>query len=149
MFAATFYFLGGAGCILAAMVCLTKGRRVTQRVEVDLSDLKAASVSLLMAGKRPSWDEMRGLWMQWYARCQAKAFAKQQSIYSWARTLVLCAAICLIGIVVQVELDEQVSISRVWENIRATRPVATHVEHGAPNGHASPVHGQPTTTPSK
>jgi hypothetical protein len=128
MLTATFYFLGVAGFLVAACACLTKGRRVSQRLEVDLTDIKAASVSLLMAGKKPTWDEMRGLWMQWYARCQAKATQKQQAIYSWARTLVLCAVICIVGIVLQVELDEQASLSQALSSFGRRPTAASHTQ---------------------
>lgn len=128
MLTATFYFLGVAGFMVAACACLTKGRRVSQHLEVDLTDIKAASVSLLMAGKKPTWDEMRALWMQWYARCQSKAMLKQQAIYSWARTLVLCAVICIIGIVLQVELDEQTSVSQFIATF-SNRPAAASRAH--------------------
>jgi hypothetical protein len=126
MLTATFYFLGVAGFMVAACTCLTKGKRVSQHLEVDLTDIKAASVSLLMAGKKPTWDEMRGLWMQWYARCQTKAVLKQQAINSWARTLVLCAVICIIGIVLQVELDEQASLAHVFGGFGRRPAAASH-----------------------
>jgi hypothetical protein len=127
MFTATFYFLGLAGFLVAASACLSCGRRAGQQIQVDLTDLRAASVNLLMAGKKPSWDELRGLWMQWYARCQQKAILKQKATYSWARTLSLCAALCIVGVLLEVELDDHISISRIFAGLQRSCPTATDV----------------------
>ena len=126
MFSATFYFLGLAGFVVAASACLTIGKRVGQRVEVDLADLRAASVSLLTAGRKPTWDEIRSLWMMWYARCQEKAIVKQKAIYSWARTLALCAVMCIVGALLEGEFDEPITVSRIWAGFR--RPCASVTE---------------------
>jgi hypothetical protein len=125
MFTATFYFLGLAGCVVAASACLTLGRRAGRRLDVDLSDLRAASISILTAGKKPSWDEIRALWMKWYARCQEKAMQKQQATYSWARTLALCAVLCLIGVLLEAEFDQRISVRHIWAGFDASRPAAT------------------------
>ena len=105
MFSATFYFLGLAGFLIAASVCLTRGKQAGRHIELDLEDLRAASMGLVLAGNKPSWSEIRSLWMNWYASCQEKAVFKQKAIYSWARTLALCAALCLIGVLLEAEFD--------------------------------------------
>jgi hypothetical protein len=125
MFTAAFYFLGMAVFVLAASICLSNGRRAGQHVEVDLADLRVASVGLLTTGRKPSWDEIRALWMKWYARCQEKAIVKQKAIYSWARTLALCAVLCLVGVLLEAEFDETISVSRVLAGFRHPYPVAT------------------------
>jgi hypothetical protein len=124
MFSATFYFLGLAGFIVAATACLAHGRRVSRHLEVDLNDLRAASVGLLTAGNKPTWDEVRALWMKWYARCQEKAISKQQAVYSWARTLALCAVLCLVGALLEAELDDTISVRRILAGFRHSHPVA-------------------------
>lgn len=124
MFSATFYFLGVAGFIVAASACLSRGKQVGRRIEVDLSDLHAASVCLVTAGNKPTWDEIRALWIKWYARCQEKAILKQKAIYSWARTLALCAVLCLMGVLLEAEFDEHVSVRGIWAGISHSRPAA-------------------------
>ena len=42
----SFFFLGVAVCILAASVCLSKGKRAGYCIEVDLDALRAVSVCL-------------------------------------------------------------------------------------------------------
>ena len=129
MFSATFYFLGLAGFLIAASACLTRGKRANQHINIDLSDLHAASMGLVVAGNKPTWNEIRSLWMKWYASCQEKAILKQQATYSWARTLALCAALCLIGVLLEVEFDERISAARVWSNLFPSQPTATHFEN--------------------
>lgn len=126
MLTATFYFLGVAGFLLAASTCLTMGRRAGQHIQVDLDDLRAASVSVLTSGKKPSWDEMRALWMKWYARCQEKAIAKQKVTYSWARTLALCATLCIVGALLEIEFDQSISLRSIIAGFRSSPAVATN-----------------------
>jgi len=115
MFSATFYFLALAGFIIAAMACLTHGKRAAQHVELDLNDLRSASMGLVLAGQKPTWNEIRSLWMKWYATCQEKAIQKQKAIYSWARTLSLCAVLCLIGALMEAEFDAKITLRRIFD----------------------------------
>jgi hypothetical protein len=128
MFSATFYFLGAAAFILAASACLTMGRRMNHNVKVDISDLRAASLSVLTSGQNPSWDQIRSLWIKWYARCQEKAALKQKATYSWARTMALCAILCVIGVLLEGEFDEPISLSMIMSGFRSSRATATAVE---------------------
>ena len=99
-----------------------------QRVEVDLADLHVASVGLLTAGRKPTWDEIRSLWMMWYARCQEKAIVKQKAIYSWARTLALCAVMCIVGALLEGEFDEPITVSRIMAGFRRPCAAATELQ---------------------
>jgi hypothetical protein len=128
MFSATFYFLGAAAFILSATACLTVGKRMSRNAKVDISDLREASLSVLTSGQNPTWDQVRALWIKWYARCQEKAVLKQKAIYSWARTLALCAILCVIGVLLECEFDEPISFSRILSGFRNLRPAATAVE---------------------
>lgn len=128
MFSATFYFLGAAVSVLAASACLTIGRRMTQHVKVDISDLRTASLSVLTSGQNPTWDQVRALWIKWYARCQDKATLKQKATYSWARTMALCSVLCVIGVLLEGEFDEPISMSRILAGFRGARATATAVE---------------------
>ena len=126
MFYAVFFFLGVAGFILAATVCLSAGKRAADRTT-------AARGKEPTLNERVKWQEMEPIWMVWYAQCRENAIKKQKAIYSWVRTLALCAALCLLGIVLNVELDEQasgpesgpVSHTRTWQ--RVTRRSPSHL----------------------
>jgi hypothetical protein len=56
---------------------------------------------------------MKIIWMQWYSQCQEKALLKQKATYSWARTMALCAALCLIGVVLEATFDEPITLAQV------------------------------------
>lgn len=142
MFTASFYFLGLAAFILAASVCLSTGRRASQRVEVDLDSLHVALVCLsagrpaaadatTVTGDRgPTWDEkakwqkMKAIWMRWYGQCQEQATLKQRVMYSWARTLSLCAALCLVGVLLEAEFDQPITIRNILAGFRRPSPAA-------------------------
>lgn len=117
MFSATFYFLGIAGFVMAATVCLTKGRRAGKCVEVNFADLRAASVCLFTTGQSPTWQSLRMTWMKWYARCQEKAMLKQKGLYSWSRTLALCAVLCIVGVLLETEYDKPISVSAILSGL--------------------------------
>ena len=114
MFAAVWYFLGLAACLLMALCCFTRGNRAGRRVEVDLGDLRVASLCLVSAGSKPTWHAIRALWMRWYLQCQETAIRKQKALYSWSRTLSLCAVLCLIGVLLEAELAREYPYLRSW-----------------------------------
>jgi hypothetical protein len=134
MYLATYYFLGLAGFLIAAMACLTRGRRAGQHVELNLDDLRAASMGLIMAGHKPTWNEIRSLWMKWYATCQDNAVLKQKAIYSWARTLSLCAALCLIGVLLETQYDGHISLKQLYHDWFQSQAPAASVE-SSPTAH--------------
>jgi hypothetical protein len=138
MFGAVFYFLGLAAFGLAASFCLSRAKRAGKSVDVDLSALQAASVCL-SAGRRgtestaePTWDEiakwqeMKAIWMQWYAQCREKALLKQEATYSWTRTLALCAALCLVGVVLEATFGEPITVDRICAGFIHSPTVATN-----------------------
>jgi hypothetical protein len=133
MFTASCYFLGLAVFLFAAIVCFTTGKRAGKYIEVDLDSLHAASVCL-STGRRAgaenrstetemyremTWDEkikfsdIRTIWARWYERCRKKAIQKQKVLYSWARTMVLSAALCLIGVILEVEFGQPVTLKTI------------------------------------
>jgi hypothetical protein len=141
----SFYFLGLAVCILAASVCLSKGKRASRRVEVDLDVVRAVSVCLptqrwaavdgtrekiykeLLWDKKATWTNMKAMWMQWYSLCQEKAVLKQKAMYSWTRTMALCAVLCLIGVLLQAEFDQPITIGTILAGFRRPDTVASRV----------------------
>ncbi len=132
MLTATLYFLGLAGFIVAALICLSRGKRAEQHVEVDLPELRTAAVCFLAgcraadkghsaAGEnatakdsKATWREMKSLWLQWYAHCRKRAMVKRKAMLSWGRTLVVCALLCLVGAYLEVRFDEPISLNRIF-----------------------------------
>jgi hypothetical protein len=145
MFTASFYFLGLATCILATSVCFSRGKRAGRCVEVELDTLRAASVCLptgrrvapdgaatmlctataiykgLTWDEKAKWTDMKAMWVQWYHRCQEKATLKQKAMYSWARTMALCAMLCLMGVLLEAEFDQPITLNTVLSGFRDPR----------------------------
>jgi hypothetical protein len=157
MFSASFYFLGVATSIFAALFFLTTGKRAGKLAEVDLDTLHVASVCLptgrrvtddVLASsmfKELSWEEkaklsdLKSFWMHWYERCKKKAILKQKSLYSWARTMALCSALCLIGVLLEAEFNQPITLQTILSGFRRPGPTASSVEtsHPQPSQSAS------------
>ena len=165
MFTASFYFLGVATSIFAALFFFTTGKRAEKSVEVDLDTLKAASICLptgrratlgdlssSMCKKLP-WEERvrlsdwKSLWMQWCKRCKRKASLKQKAMYSWARTMALCAALCLMGVLLEAEFNQPITLQNILAGFRRPSPSASSVETSYPRpsqNESAPVADQPS-----
>ena len=95
MFSATFFFLGIAGFVVAALACLSRANRAGRCVEVDLASLHSASVCLATGpraeGRAPAtgdqdaradakakWQEMKAIWVQWYAPACRRPFRNRK-----------------------------------------------------------------------
>ena len=146
MFTASFYFLGVATSILAALLFLTRGKRAGKRAEVDLDTLHAAAICLptgrrateeLLSSsmfKELSWDEkaklsdLKSFWGQWYDRCKKKALMKQKALYSWARTMALCSVLCLIGVLLEAEFNQPITLQNVLNGFRRPSTPVSCVE---------------------
>jgi len=161
MFTASFYFLGVAASILAASLCFSWGKRAGHCVKMEIDTLRTVSVCLptgrraaangttaaalykeLTWEEKARWRDMKAMWMQWYRRCQKNAILKQKAIYSWARTMALCALLCLVGVLLEAEFDQPITISNVLTGFRRPDPVASSVQTS--QLHAS----QSTSTPA-
>jgi len=164
MFTVSFYFLGVAVFILTASVCLSMGKRAGKCVEVDLDTLRAASVCLptgrraaavdttatmykeLTWDEKAKWSDMKAMWMRWYGRCHEKAILKQRATYSWARTLALCALLCLVGVFLEAEFDQPITISNILAGFRRPDSIASSFQ--TPQLHPSQIMSTPATNRS-
>jgi hypothetical protein len=106
------YFLGLAGFVVAASVCLSIGRLLKVHSSVATFDEDPAWFGMT------SWDEVKSTFIVWYVRCQAREFDNRRTILSWARTLLLCAGLCCIGVCLELEFDETVSLSQIIADFR-------------------------------
>ena len=148
MLTISFYFLGLAAFIVAALFCFSRGKRAGKCGEVELDTLRAASICL-PTGKREStdtatiamykkmaWDEkiklsdIKTIWLQWYERCKRRAIKRQKTMYSWARTLTVAALLCLVGVLLEAEFDQPITMRTILAGFR--RPDAA-----APGSRAS------------
>lgn len=95
-------------------------------VATNLSTQKSAQTGLSAWNKRPTWPErskwprIKTMWMEWYVRCQKTEAPRRNATFSGCRTIVLCAAICLMGTILKLEHDEQGSVSRICSDCMHT-----------------------------
>lgn len=145
MFIASYYFLGVAASICATLFFLTSGKRAGKKVEVDLNTLYAATVCLqterrmtgddlsvlyedLALEEKAKWNNLKSLWMRWYEQCKEMAILKQKAMYSWARTMSLCSVLCLIGVFLEAQFNQPITLQAVLSGFRRPSPPAFYVE---------------------
>lgn len=134
MFTASFFFLGLAVFVLAASVCLAWAKPVDNYVEMDRAILYATSVCLNPEGrstangttakmyKEPTRDDEE---TRWFSECQEMEIAEQRALYSWVRTLALCAVLCLMGVLLEAEFDQPITLHTILTGFRRADPVAS------------------------
>jgi hypothetical protein len=99
----------------AASVCLPSGRRVTP-------DGTATTIyKELSWDEKAKWTDMKAMWSHWYHRCREKAVLKQKAMYSWARTMALCAVLCLFGVLLEAKFDQPITIDTILAGFRDPR----------------------------
>jgi hypothetical protein len=134
MFNLVLMFLGIGGFIVAALFYLSAVRPV------------ATADSTTTYNKKPTWDEkatwpeIKALWMEWYERCQEMEAPKQKALCSWGRTMALCAGLCLVGILLEVQYNQLISIDNILAGFRRSPPVAASYQR-------SPSHLHQNTAP--
>lgn len=116
MFTAIYLFLGIGGFLVLALTCLS-----TEEPAAD-GPSPTNQHNRLTWSKSAKWPEIRAAWLEWYVRTHEIKAPKRKAMLSWGRTMALCAAICLVGIVLAVELDERESaVSRIWSSYKPHR----------------------------
>ncbi len=122
MLTSAFYFFGMAGLLVAASVCFSIGRVLKVHGSLVTGDEDPA-----WYGAR-TWDEMKATFIVWYARCQEREAKNRKMILSWARTLLLCAGLCLIGLYLELQFDQTVSVSQIAASLRRPHMVSTTLQ---------------------
>jgi hypothetical protein len=117
MFTTTLIFLGIAGFIVAVSFCFSTAKPAT-------GDGTATGRQSLTWDEKATWPEIRAAWLEWYARCQKMEAPRQKAMCSWGRTLVLCAGLCLGGVLLEVEFDQPISVRSILAGFRQTHVVA-------------------------
>ncbi len=49
-------------------------------------------------------------------------------MYSWSRTLAMCSALCLIGVLLEAEYDKPISVSTILAGLTHSSPAAANAE---------------------
>jgi hypothetical protein len=139
-----FFCVGLAACIVGGLICFAMAKT-----------MKGTPVSQLSPEDRVAWNQIKIAMMDLYSRYETKETPAQRSLRSWAGTLVICAGLCLIGVVLEVEFDQRITMDNVFAGFLGPQSVSTclkepHIPqprklHAA---HATPTESTQPATPT-
>ena len=133
MFAATFFFLGLAVCIFAGLSCFALARSAKQTVQ-------------LPPNERAAWNRLKIAIMELYSRDESTETPRQKALRSWTGTLVICAGLCMIGIVLEVRYNTMISTRSVVSGLTREHPLSSRQLQRCSNpGHRQARPATPTT----
>lgn len=135
-----FFFFGLALCLFAGVVCLALAK-----------SMKGTPHEHLSADDRLAWYQIKAAMRDLYSRYEIRETPLQHSLRSWAGTLVICAGLCLIGIVLEVEYDQRISVDNIFSGLTGEHPVSTcRAPYRMARPHKFPVHeAKPSASPSE
>jgi hypothetical protein len=113
MVIATFFCLGLAVCIFAGLICFAMAKSA-----------KTAMTVQLPPNERAAWNRLKIAIMELYSRYESTETTRQKSLRSWAGTLVICAGLCMIGIVLEVRYNNVISARSVVSGLTGEHPLA-------------------------
>lgn len=129
-----FFSLGLSACIVGGLVCFAMART-----------MKGTPVSQLSPEDRVAWHQIKIAMMDLYSKYEVKETPTQRSLRSWAGTLVICAGLCLIGVVMEVEFDQRITMENVFAGFLGPQKVCLQ-EPRIPKPHKFPVHAKTQQT---
>jgi hypothetical protein len=102
MFFASLFFLGLSVCIFACLICFALARSV-----------KRAPSNMPFPSEKAAWNQIKIAIADLYSRFDHEETPKQKSLRSWAGTLIICAGLCMIGILLEVQYNQPITIEYV------------------------------------
>ena len=133
MVAATFFFLGLAVCIFAGLICFALARSAKQTVQ-------------LPPNERAAWNRLKIAIMELYSRYESTETPKQKALRSRTGTLVICAGLCMIGIVMEVRYNTMISPRSIVSGLTGEHPLSPQqLQRGSNPGHTQAKPATPTT----
>ena len=111
MVTATFFFLGLAACIFAGLICFALAKFAKTSVQ-------------LPPNERAAWNRLKIAIMELYSRYESTETPRQKALRSWTGTLVICAGLCMIGIVLEVRYNNVISAKSVVSGLTGEQHVA-------------------------
>ena len=102
MVTATFFCLGLAVCIFAGLICWALARSA-----------QAAMAAQLPPNERAAWNRLKIALMELYSRYESTETSRQKALRSWSGTLLICAGLCMIGVVLEVRYNSVISAKSV------------------------------------
>jgi hypothetical protein len=129
MVTATFFFLGLSICIFAGLVCWTMARSIRKSAQ-ELKQQNKPAIN-----EKAIWLELKTALADLYSRYEIRESPKEKLLRSWAGTLVICAGLCMIGILMEVEYKQTVTIDRIIASFVGPQHVSVSVAPDLPATH--------------
>jgi len=114
MFTATFFFIGLAVCIVAGLVCFLLAMSIKAK-----KDKQAPTITLSL-NEKEFWKEIKSAMTELYSDYESKENLRMRVLRSWAGTLLICAGLCLIGVVLEVEYDQTITADNIFSGLLRT-----------------------------
>jgi hypothetical protein len=124
MFAASLFFLGLAVCLFASLSCFALAKFV-----------KWDSASQSSPEYAAVWNQIKTA-VQMYSQNPPEESTTQKALRSWTGTLVICAGLCMIGILLEVDYDRPITTDSVVAGFFPIARVPSgggHARHHAEN----------------
>jgi hypothetical protein len=99
MFYASLFFLGLSVCIFAGLLCFALARSV-----------KRLPSNQPFPSEKAAWNQIKVAILDLYSRFDNEETVRQKALRSWSGTLVICAGLCLIGILLEVQYNQPITI---------------------------------------
>jgi hypothetical protein len=139
MFTATFFFLGLAVCLFAGLFCWSLARAA-----------KTTKGPNMPAEEKAAWDQIKNAIIELHSRYESTETPKQKTLRSWAGTCIICAGLCMIGILLEAEYDKLITPESIFSSwVRPTTVSCQRINRQPTTQHpaATPT-AKPTTTPA-
>jgi hypothetical protein len=127
MFTATFFFLGLAVCMLGGLVCYALAR--------SLKATNTAHAIQPSPDERAAWERLKKALAELHSRYEGAETTKEKTLRSWVGTLVICAGLCMIGILMEARYDDMISAKSIVTGFVGKQ----HVTDQLPQQNASPA----------
>jgi hypothetical protein len=135
MVMATFFFLALSVCIFAGLVCYSLA-----------NSIKMARVAHMPASEHERWEQIKMAILDLHSRYESTESPKQKALRSWAGTLVICAGLCMIGILLEVRYNSFISPKTVISGWFQPTEVGPCQWPSTPSHNAAPAKDVPSAT---
>jgi hypothetical protein len=136
MFAASLFFLGLAVCLFASLTCFT----LAKFVKWDRTSQSSPEYAAV-------WNQIKTA-VKMYSQNQPEESTTQKTLRSWTGTLVICAGLCMIGILLEVNYDRPISADSVIAGFVPIARVPGAKQHPGQHAKSQPAKKSTVATPA-
>lgn len=117
------FVLGLAACIVGGLVCISMARSI-KMAKKDALDVNRPPID-----EKALWLQLKGALIDLYNRYETQETRRQRALRSWAGTLVICAGLCAIGMVLELEYRQAISLDEIFSGMFGPQRVAVPLAH--------------------